>query len=155
MKYIMSGHIVIWCSNSCCPTVILYSITTIPLQRNRTWRSWEPLSPKKHWITESFGFLRWNFEGRLTSPHLSRVRCHMSCVTCQVSYVMCHVSPVTCHLSPAICHVSKKNLYKVVRLKGAPAKMRPPETLTNADFKVLYRKIFFLWQHQCIFKKKN
>ena len=24
-------------------------------------------------------------------------------------------------------------------IKGAPAKMRPPKTLTNADFKALYR----------------
>ena len=30
-------------------------------------------------------------------------------------------------------------------VKGVPAKMRPPETLTNADFKVLYRtNILFL-----------
>ena len=91
----MSGHIVIWCSNSCCPTVILDIITTIPLQSNRILGSWEPWSPKNHWITEIFGFLRWNIERTFTSPHLSRVWCHMSGVTCHMSRVTCHMSSIT------------------------------------------------------------
>ena len=41
------------------------------------------------------------------------------------------------------------------QIKCVPAKMRPPETLTNADFKVLYRTNILFFDNISVFSKKN
>ena len=40
-------------------------------------------------------------------------------------------------------------------IKGAPARTRPPETLTNADFKLLYRTNILFLTTSVYFQKKK
>ena len=66
----------------------------------------KPLFPsRKSWS--------WNFEGRFTSPHLSRVRYYMSRVKCLMS--LCHISHVTCQ---------KYFLFPVFRISSTASQWR-------------------------------